>query len=245
MILFLFSFSFSFAENKKTVTLSDSPWPPYSYGKEGGKPTGGIAVHYTNELFRRLNVKTDIKLYPWKRCLNQMQEGRRDGLIIALKTKERDKYMVFSDVVITERLLVWYKKGRNIQWKKFKNLKKYSIGITAGFSYGDAFDKAANKYSFALFEASNDLNNFKNLDLGRIDIFICNESVANALFKKNKDLVGKFEHSKKILKFIGYHMGFSKKSKYSKNIKKINNVIKQMKKDGTMNKIFNKNLRFK
>ncbi len=53
--------------------LSEDPWSPFTYSE--GIPTGGIAVGFTKEIFKRLGVKYEIRLYPWERCLHQMKKG--------------------------------------------------------------------------------------------------------------------------------------------------------------------------
>lgn len=241
-IVFIILFSVFFtntlvSRNINKITLSEDPWPPYTLGEVSKEPTGGIAVEFANEIFGRLQIETEIKLYPWKRCLNQMETGQRDGLLLLTKNKEREEYMVYSDKIMSDRDLIWYKKGKNIQWDDLEDLKEYRIGKTAGFNYGDKFNEAAKKYSFTIHTASGDWNNFKKLDANRIDIFICNETAAKSIFKEDPELAGKFEYANKPLKSVDFHMSFSKKSEAVKILDDVNRVINELKEDGTIDRI--------
>ena len=58
------------------IKMSEDPWPPFTFGKAGSITTKGIATDINQELFKRLGLKVETRLYPWKRCLMQMQKGK-------------------------------------------------------------------------------------------------------------------------------------------------------------------------
>lgn len=224
----------------ETVTLSCDPYEPYHYGKIGAVPTGPVP-DIVKEVFKRLKMDTEMKLYPWKRCLDQMKKGKRDGIFILSKNKEREAYMVFTVAYLSDNQSIYYLKGKKFNWKNFKDLKPYTIGLTSGYNYGDKFPKARKKLGLKVDEsAKSDLTNFKKLIKGRIDIFPCNDTIAKYIFKKNPELKGKFSKAKKPINKLTWHMSFSKKSKISKMVPKINKTIKKMQRDGTVKKILAK-----
>ncbi len=243
-IAFLFAAQISYSNEIDDVKFILDLWPPYRIGVEGKAPTGGIAVEFTNEIFSRLNIAYSSKLYPWKLCLKYIEYGKSDGLMLLTKNAERARYMEFTDVIMTDRDLVWYepekfnkKFGKEFTWETFKDLQPYAIGQTAGFNYGDEFNAAVKSLNLKTDSANKDQMNFNKLRYGRIDIFICNETSAINIFKTYPKLKNKFKFAAKPFKTVKFHMAFSKKTNAKKLIPKINKIISQMKTDGTINKI--------
>ncbi|CAN2039525.1 polar amino acid transport system substrate-binding protein [Candidatus Magnetomoraceae bacterium gMMP-15] len=223
----------------KKINLSEDPFPPYTLGVEGAAPTGGIAVEIISEIFNRLNIEVDMQLYPWNRCLAQMKVGRRDGLMMVIKTPEREEYMAFTESLIKDHWLFYFLAGRKspIEWNTYEDMKPYKIGITAGYGYGDEFLNAAEKFSLQIDEVKTDLHNFKKLLAKRTDVFICLENVANKTISMNPELKGKFKTACKSLWELEMYMTFSKKSPAVKLLPQVNKIIRQMREDGTMDKI--------
>ncbi len=236
-ILFMFCFLSLSSNEINFVKFSEDPWPPFTYGEEFA--TEGIAVEFTDIIFKKLGINYEIKLYPWKRCLIQMKQGIRDGVILSGINEERKEYMEFTDPIMYDRDLIWYRTDRikPIMWSDFSDLKDYKITTTLGFSYGQEFDTAVEKYGIAVNRGNSDLINFKLLAKGREDIFICNETVALWVFDENPELSGIFKYAAKPLKEVTLHMAFSKKSKASNLVPQINEIIKEIRRDGTIDSI--------
>ena len=244
VILLLFSSS-ALAQDIKMVKMSEDPWPPYTYGEAGKPSTGGIAVEITEEIFKRLNIDVDLMLYNWVDCLNQMRTGERDGLIFLSKNIERQKYMDYTSQVGESRGLIYYlaERKREVGMKpppedwKWEDLQPNKVGITAGFNYGEDFFKARDKFHYMIYTFVTDEQNFRELALERTDIFFCTENVANELFKNKPIYKNKFKTLKKPYIHYKFYMSFSKKSPARKLIPKINSVIAEMWKDGTIGRI--------
>jgi len=243
LVVFVFA-TYSHAHAGASVTMSEDLWPPYTLGKEGYAPTGGIAVELTNEIFKRIYVQVDLKLFPWKLCLKQMKHGKRDGLMLLTKNAERSEYLDYTDVIMEDRDFIWYepetfnaKFKQNFAWKTFEDLKPYIIGQSSGFNYGDEFTTAVKDLNLTVQFATKDVFNFKKLLLNRIDIFICNETSAKSIFNSEPRLKNKFKFAIKPFKIVQFHMAFSKKSSSRGYIPLINKTIAAMKQDGTIDKI--------
>jgi polar amino acid transport system substrate-binding protein len=68
-------------QNEK-IRFSEDPWPPYTISPSEDSPIEGMAVTLVEEVFKRLNIPIEMKLYLWKRCLEQMKNGQRDALML-------------------------------------------------------------------------------------------------------------------------------------------------------------------
>ncbi len=126
--------------SKIDVVYTD--WFPYTY-KENGEALG-FEIEIFKAVMKSLNIETDFIKYPWRRCLNSLEEGSADAVVSLLKTPERDKYTLFPDNYISlSKTVLFTKVGNNIEFKgSYEDLKSYTIGVISGFSYGDSFDKA-------------------------------------------------------------------------------------------------------
>lgn len=228
-----------FAE-ESTVRFSEDSWPPYTYGESGMPPTGGIAVNLVHEVFSRLGVKVDLMLYPWKRCLSQMKSGKRDALMLCGYSKEREEYVVYTDVVMVVKDLLCYRKFLgSLEWEEYADLKPYSFARTAGFQYGDDFEQAVQEHGIKIHSAPSDLHSFRMLALGRVDAFICNEITAKEIFKKTPELQGQIMVAQKSIKEGPMFMAFSKHTPAKALVPRVNQVIEEMKKDGTIQRLLN------
>ncbi len=227
---FFFPFP-AFCQNIEKVKLGGFDYPPF-YSHENGD-IQGIGVELTGELFRRLNIDTELRIYPLKRALSYMKNGRTDGVMFLIKTPEREKYLHYSDPIMTIRGLIWSaadRKGGPVEFETLEDLRPYRIGVTIGYSYGKEFDKFLKTMN--VYEVPMDLHNYKKLLLHRIDLFPGNEIVAKGLFKKYPELRGKFIHSSKSFIKWTFHMTVSKKSPFASMMPEINSVLADFKNEG-------------
>lgn len=97
----------------EVVTLTGDPWPPYVIGTLGEEATEGSCIDLVQQVFARLNdVDVSFPLMPWERALREVRDGNKDGIVLLLKTPEREKYMAYTDPLFTSYNLVWYSKRR-------------------------------------------------------------------------------------------------------------------------------------
>ncbi len=225
------SFSSAFCQDMKKIKIAAFDYPPF-YSEENGE-IQGIAVEVLRELFGRMNIETELRLYPLKRSLIYLKKGKADGLMILIKTAEREEYLQYTEPVITVRGLIWSaadRKGGAVNFDSLEDLRPYKIGVTRGYSYGQEFDNMLKTMNTDV--ARRDYDNYKKLMARRIDIFPGNEIVAKGLFENHPEFKGKFVHSDKSFIEWNLHMGISKKSKFVQIIPDINKILNDLKNEG-------------
>lgn len=226
---------------EKPLSIVLDPWPPYSEGESGKTPTGGFFIEVANAVFEKMGVKTEIMLYPWKRCLVYMEDGTADILLGVTKTAEREAFMAYTDPLIVDRVVLFYSKEKfkdGFSWEKFEDLKGIRIGVTAGYNYGDEFSKAEKELGLDTDPAEGEVKNFQKLTMGRTDVFICYEISGKSILEKDAKLqeqVGMVE--KPVLAELPFYLAVSKKSTAVNLIPKINEAIFAIKGDGTLDKL--------
>ena len=226
----------AFAEDL-VLKVSSDPWEPWVLGTEGQEATGGIAVELTREIFRRLNTKIEVRIYPYERCMVQMKSGERDLLLMVKKTPEREQFMVFSDVAAEDPQLLYYAtdKFKNFEWQGYKDLSGLSVGVVRAFNYGD-FDTSAEKFNIRREPVSDDNQNIQKLFAGRVDFIILNRSTAKYYLDNNKDKVGRLKAAAKPISNAEFYFAASKKGKAVPYVDRINQVLKEMRADHTWDK---------
>ena len=227
----IFLSSSVYTHEPEIIKLTAFDYPPFYFEDEKG--IQGIGVDIVEELFKRMNIKPVLKKYPLKRALINLKTGRSDGMMILIKTREREDYLYYTEPVYTARGVIWSsaeKSEKPVEFSSFEDLRPYRIGITAGYSYGEAFD--AFLKTAEVETANSDYSNYKKLLAGRIDIFPANYLVAKGLMKKYPRLNGKFIHSENSFIEWDLYMTISKKSQYSSKLEEINRIIKDLVSEG-------------
>ena len=89
-------------------------------------------------LCRHLNCQLKADLFPWNRVLIYMKTGAYDITFPIQHKPEREAFLVFSDVILEDRVFVWHLKDRKDalhDWQTIEDLKPFTIGIVAGYTY--------------------------------------------------------------------------------------------------------------
>ncbi len=238
LLLFLSAPVATFAQPSK-VTLCNDPWPPFTVGKSGSAPEGGLAFEIVNEIFDRMDgVSVEMQLMPWKRCLKQIETGKIDGAMLALKSAKRP-YLRYPKSVFAGRVGFFYHKEKHpngISWEKPEDLAGLRVGFLAGTKVSPAIQAAMDAGVIKADKAKDASLNFNKLRKGRIDLAISNEPVGFALIKE-KGWQGEFAVTKKPVEESPYYMPLGHKSPALELIPKINVAIESMIADGFIQKV--------
>lgn len=227
------------------ITLCEDPWPPYTVGQTDQPPSGGIAVEIARELFRRIpDVKLNMILLPWKRCLLHVEQGRTDGMIIAIKSSERP-YVAYPDPIFENRISLFYKKARfpkGFDWESLSDFQGYKIGILGGTETGKQFRKAWQDYQLKVEEVTEVTTNFRKLNAGRIDFILSNQLVGWKTIQQIGEKTEDFSETTKPFRSAEYFMPLSIVTEAHTLIPEINKIYKVMKEEGIIERMMLENL---
>ncbi len=238
----LFFNAFYCMAQDKVLKLATDPWPPYAFGKEGGKLEHGYALEIGTALCEHLGCSLKADLFPWERVLIYMKNGAYDITFPIQRKPEREAFLIFSDVILEDRVFVWHLKGRKDalpDWQTIEDLTPFTIGIVSGYTYQAQMDEAIEKNIIKTDKVSSAEFNFKKLLGNRFDAFLESESVVMSYFQKNPGWREQITHARKIVSKDVFRIGISKKSEYAQMLEQINNAVQAMKTDGTIDRIMN------
>jgi len=178
-LLFLFITS-GFAEEKKLTAVFPT-WEPYGY-VENDKATG-FEIEIFQSVANKMGFRVEFLHQPWKRCLYSMKQNRADVVISALKTKERESFLIYPEEPISISQTAFFTTiNKSINFNgSYDTLKNYTIGVTNGFSYGPDFDSC----TFLIKDGSTESSAvIKKVLLGRNELGIGNIAVIRTIAKK-------------------------------------------------------------
>lgn len=227
----------SYANEEVTVVVEH--WPPWEIAKDEKKEmvTEGVAIDLVKEMLDRLGLVSTLQTVPWKRAITNIRRGKADLIPMISKNQEREKYMLFTDLIYKDTILLTYSNMRFpiFEWHHWKDLSGYSFQVVNGYNYGHSWDEAATKYKFKVTTSISDMQSVRMLLGGRIDFI----PVFNSTRALLKEIPGfdSLKFAKKPIYETKLYFGISKKSPLASKLTEINGVIKSMKVDGTFNRI--------
>lgn len=225
-----------FPENPLDIVTVD--YPPYEYVEDN--EIKGIAVEIVIEVFRRMDQPISLREIPWARALKDLEAGEIDGAIEVFHTEDRENYLDFSnEILLDEYISLFVLKNSTIEFSgDFNTLAEYTFGIRKGFSYGYKFDEAVRKgiIKNLVVQVYDSERLFNLLSTGRVDILIGDKYALPYQYSLTKERQS-IKRLKPDVQANPTYIVFSKKRNLKHVRDKFDNIIKQMKADGSYDEI--------
>lgn len=108
----------------------------------------GYALEIGTQISNRINGTFMANLLPWQRVLACIKKGTYDITFPIQSKPERKAFMVFTDVILEDRVFLWHLKERKdniVRWETLDDLRPYTISIISGYTYQDKMNQAIEK----------------------------------------------------------------------------------------------------
>ncbi|MCG8685729.1 MAG: ABC transporter substrate-binding protein [Desulfobacterales bacterium] len=219
-----------------TFTIMTEEYPPFNYS-ENGKITG-LSSEVMVELLNRLGHPNNIKVVPWSRGYNLIQN--KDGMILysMTRTEQRESLFKWVGPVAPNKWVFFIKKGSGIKISSLDDARKVK---KIGTYKDDAAEAFLKQEGFTNIESVvDDLANVKKLAAGRIDLWIVGQ--LQGVFKA-KSVLGDAAAFEKVfdVKETQLYIAFSKGTS-DDVIAKWQAELDKMKADGSYEAIMKKYL---
>ncbi len=204
--------------------------PPYNYLEKSN--ITGASTEIVQELLKKADMKAKFHLWPWNRSLRQAETKANTFVYSTARTPDREKKFKWVGPLITDKWLVHTIESSPIQYtENLESLKKYKV---AGL-IGEADTEYMRDLGFDV-EFVNDIElNIKKLKSGRVILFPSTAAFAKLIGEKY-DL--KFKPVAE-LKQADLYAAFNLKTP-TKTIDKLNGLLAEMRKDGSIKRILKK-----
>lgn len=171
-------------DDERQLSISVGDWPPFFVESE---PDQGSVARLVRDIFSEAGFEVEFHFLPWKRAYREAAAGRHDATAIWMYAADREQDFVYSDPVMNERFVLFYRKDAPIQWNHLEDLSDLQLGGSIGYSYGPEFDKAVeNEVLDVEWVASTELN-FRRLLFERIDAFPEEINVGYYILRRETD----------------------------------------------------------
>jgi polar amino acid transport system substrate-binding protein len=234
-IIFLTLFTFSACVNSvelKFITLEVAPWAYYDYEENS---YAGIFSDVVTEIERRtgFTIKIVLSSFGFSRINRELGAGRQDCTMVILQ-EERKDMVVLGETLFDHSMGVIAKKG--VRLNQYEDLYDLTISVHEVLSVEGQFmdDKRLNKEFDVDYSAG-----LRKIQHGRLDAIAGAISTIEYLARKNgmAGVLGK----PLVLNQEPIYLQCSTKSKKLQYIDGVNKAIRSIKKDGTLEKIINRN----
>lgn len=193
----------------------------------------GVGPELLKLVFKPLGVAVNCPYRgDWSTVQNELKAGALDALVGVYLTKERKAFMAFSVPFMKDPVVIFVAKGKMFPFEKWEDLIGKKGATTEGDSFGQAFDafissKLDVKRSITVKE------NFQKLMSGEADYFIF-AKYSGEFEAKRLGFADNIESLKKEAAVENFYFGFSKKSKFTPLLPKVNTEILKRVNDGSV-----------
>ena len=224
-ILSLLSFSAG------ALTLTTEEYPPLNFSTDGGKTITGFSTEIMREVLKRTGIQGTIALYPWVRALKMASEDKDTCVFSAARTPAREKQFKWVGPLTPDTWILYAKADSPITLANLEEARKYKIG---GYQ-GDGKAALLKEKGFPVDEAGNEEQTIRKLEAGRIDLWAGSSLVAPWMAKNMNIKIKPVVSYNEVQMFAACNPSVS-----DADIGKMNDAIKAMKGDGTLDKMVGK-----
>ncbi|ABO49907.1 amino acid ABC transporter substrate-binding protein, PAAT family [Desulforamulus reducens MI-1] len=207
----------------------DDTFAPMGYRDESNKLVG-FDIDMGEEMAKRLGVKIQWQPTQWDGIIMALDSKRFDIILSGMTvTEERKKSINFSVPYVGDGQIMVVKKGTT-GFNTAADLKGKVVGTQAGSSGEEAVKKVEGIKEVKLYKTYPEA--FTDLQIGRIPVVVCDRITASHYISKRADtyeIVGEKITDEPLA------IGLRKSDPELKEA--IDNVLNEMKKDGTLTKI--------
>lgn len=115
-----------------TLRLATTNWIPFT----GPKDQPRVAVDLVHEALRRMDVKPVSVVVPEGQLNRDLAAGVFDGSPAMWQSADREAFLIFSDPLLENRLVLVGRKGADIDVESLDQLRDKTVGIVGSFAYG-------------------------------------------------------------------------------------------------------------
>ena len=214
------------------LIVFDADNPPLMYRHD--RQAAGIYPAIVSAVMARAGIPVRFGIMPWKRAL--IESGAGNGGIGGIyQTEERLQRYDFSDLIMTENIVVYFNTAKPINFRSVSDFHGKTIGVIRGWSYGEAFDAARNSGLFKAEEVSGDRSNFIKLADGQVDAILSIEESGRAIMAAGG--FGNIGQSRSYLASNKAYLAFAKSAQRKDVLAGFNKALAAMRQDGSLDRI--------
>lgn len=168
------------------LSVVTSDYPPYEYLEDG--EVRGTHTDTIRQVLSAMGYLPDIRILPWARAEASARAGTFDMIYSRTYSRDRARHYHFTAPLSQARDVFFALKGRDLQWQELDDLAGLRIGLSAAYSYAPEFMEwlaEGNARVTQISQVSPELTGLRMIAFGRIDLFICEETVCSYIIEEH------------------------------------------------------------
>lgn len=221
---------------QKTIKVAtEGNMYPWTYTEDG--KIVGYEADIMDEISKRTGYDIKLEAIDWSGIFGALDSGRVDTIadIITITDERKQKYDFTQPYVYNPMVLAT--KSSNTDINSMKDINGKTIVVEVGSSDELVLDQVQKKYSVTLKPKYYDGISIKDVENGRVDLWIGGKPSITTQIKKG-------DYDLKIVGETGYHQEYGYPFRKDENGKALlsafDTALSEMKKDGTLKKISEK-----
>lgn len=158
---------------------SDYSWAPYDFVDKEGKHTG-ISSDFLALISQKSGLEFKVKTGVWSDILEDMKQGKFDGLSCAVSTPEREEYLYFSTPYVSMPLAIVVQSDRK-DIKTINDLEGKVVAVNKGSYLHEWLVTNHPQIKLALMTSNN--SSLEAVSFSKVDAYIGNIAVATYIIK--------------------------------------------------------------
>lgn len=166
------------------LILNTQDFAPFSY--EAGGAVSGPAADVIRRVCAELKVTCTLRLLPWRRAQQEVQEGKAHGMFVIGWNAERAKWLHYSPPLLDTEYGFFVREENSLRFQQNTDVKGYTVGVYGPSNTATALEKIqAEVKDLTIDMTPDDTAAFKKLSLGRVQAVFSNRDVGYDLLRKN------------------------------------------------------------
>ncbi|SIN86838.1 ABC transporter substrate-binding protein [Salinivibrio sp. ES.052] len=169
----------------KIIRLTSGEFAPLMSAKTKHR---GLISHIVDEAASLSGYRVHYGFFPWKRAYVMAKSGYWDGSVAWGYTAEREKYFVYSAPIFPEQVYLYHRKHYAFDWQEEADLEGIKLGVNRGYLDEYMLQQMQKRGLQINYQTTTtELQNFRALLGGRIDIVISNSLIAERVLRQHFD----------------------------------------------------------
>ncbi|HEX6243700.1 MAG TPA: transporter substrate-binding domain-containing protein, partial [Polyangiales bacterium] len=156
------------------LRLLSASWPPFVDTDDNPR----IAIDVVSSALAKAGYIAVNTVGSLEAVISELQAGATDGSAALWRDQEREKFLLFSEPYLENRLQLVARKGSDVSAASFSQLAGKKVGIVQGYAYGPELDDA--KEPVFVRQASTE-ENLRSLLRGEVDYVLTDSLVIHQL----------------------------------------------------------------
>lgn len=217
------------------LKLASDVWPPFT----DVEAKHAFALDLVKEALARTKVNANTEILNFKDVMAGIQNNKYAGSAALWRSPEREKYLLFSEPYLENRLILVGKKGSDVSANALSDLKNKRIAVVESYAYGALIDAK----NCTLVKGTSDQQNLEHLLKGEADYMLVDALLVEYLLENQSKDAAKYLAigTNTMLKLPLYFALRNDVPNAKIIIENFNVEIKKMITEGTYNKILQLN----